>query len=227
MRCYSADSTKLIKSRIRTLLLLLILLVPAILNSRIVSGRVVAVLDGDTIEIFSGRQTYRIRLDGIDCPEKRQAFGNRAKITTSELCFGTVVSANILDTDRYGRYIAKIILPDGRVLNEEMLRLGLAWHYKQYNNEARYANLENSARRQRAGLWSDPSPVAPWTYRRGGSPQHSQSVNATFVGSRNSNKYHLPTCQWAQRINASNLVTFSSKQDAESRGYIPCRVCRP
>lgn len=175
-------------------LLILIVAVPALLGGKVITGKVVSIQDGDTIEILYERQAYRIRLDGIDCPEKGQAFGTKAKTAASDLCFGKIVTANILDTDRYGRYLAKITLPDGSVLNEELLRRGLAWHYKHYNRESKYANLETSARALKIGLWSDPSPVAPWDYRRGGTSPASLSVNALYVGSRNSDKYHLPSC---------------------------------
>lgn len=211
----------------KAILFLLIVFIPALLCCNIIAGKVVSIQDGDTIEILSNNQTYRLRLDGIDCPEKSQAFGTRAKSATSDLCFGKQVSANIIGTDRYGRYLAKVILPDGKILNEELLSLGLAWHYKQYNSDIKYANLENQARKLKIGLWSDSSPIAPWDFRHGDQSPASVSGNAKYVGSKNSNKYHNPSCQWAKKIKSSNLVSFSSKKDAESKGYIPCKVCSP
>jgi endonuclease YncB( thermonuclease family) len=74
----------------------------------------------------------RIRLWGIDCPESRQAFGARATQFTGDLAFGKEVSVQVKDVDRYGRTVGVVILPDGRNLNQELVRAGLAWWYRQY-----------------------------------------------------------------------------------------------
>lgn len=137
-----------------------------ILTARNITGRVTAIKDGDTIELLRDRTTYRIRLEGIDCPEKKQPYGNRAKQFVSDLCFGKTVTARISSQDRYGRYLAFIILSDGRNLNHELLRNGLAWHYKQYSKDRNLASLETQARQQRIGLWNDRNPTPPWEYRR-------------------------------------------------------------
>ncbi len=91
------------------------------------TGRVVGVSDGDTITVLSKGKPVRIRLHGIDCPEKRQAFGNRAKQATSKLVFGQTVTVHVMDKDRYGRTVGEVILPDGRVLNQELVKAGFAW----------------------------------------------------------------------------------------------------
>lgn len=131
-----------------------------------ITGIVTFIKDGDTIEILSNNRPYRIRLNGIDCPEKKQAFGNRAKQYTSELCYRKLVTANITDTDRYGRYIADVKLPSGRVLNEELLKAGLAWHYKLYSQSKKLAELERISRKAKRGLWSQKDPIPPWKFRR-------------------------------------------------------------
>ena len=90
------------------------------------TGRVVGVSDGDTITVLHQGKPERIRLHGIDCPEKRQAFGNRAKQFTSTLVFSKTVTVQAVDRDRYGRTVGEVLLPDGRSLNRELVRAGFA-----------------------------------------------------------------------------------------------------
>lgn len=133
----------------------------------VLTGRVIKVADGDTITILTeDLKQERIRLHGIDCPESSQDFGKRAKQFTSELCFGKTVKVVALDTDRYGRTIGLVILPDRRILNKELLRAGLAWHYKQYDKSQEFADLETVAKAKKAGLWVQSNAVAPWEFRR-------------------------------------------------------------
>ncbi len=129
------------------------------------TGRVVGVSDGDTITVLHNGKGERIRLHGIDCPEKRQAFGNRAKQFTSTLVFGNTVTVQVMDRDRYGRTVAEVLLPDGRSLNRELVRAGLAWMYRRYTNDQSLSDLEEEARVARRGLWADPNPIAPWKWR--------------------------------------------------------------
>lgn len=109
----------------------------------------------------------RIRLWGIDCPEKRQPFGTRATQFTGDLAFGKDVKVLVRDVDRYGRTVGEVILPDGRSLNRELVRAGLAWWYRHYAPRDReLERLEAEARVARRGLWADAYPVAPWEWRR-------------------------------------------------------------
>jgi endonuclease YncB( thermonuclease family) len=137
------------------------------------SGRVVAVQDGDTLTVLDAdRHQHRVRLAGIDAPEKRQAFGQRAKLALSNCAFGADVTVQGKKTDRYGRLVGKVLNGDVDC-NLNQLQLGLAWHYKRYEREqsrsdaASYAQAEINARERRAGLWSEPTAVAPWQFRRG------------------------------------------------------------
>lgn len=130
------------------------------------TGKVVAITDGDTLKVMREGKEVTIRLNGIDAPESSQAFGQRAKQMCSEYCFGKTVTVIINDTDRYGRLVADIQLPDGLILNRELVRHGMAWHYKQYSNDITLATLEEAARNNRYGLWADKAPVAPWEYRK-------------------------------------------------------------
>jgi micrococcal nuclease len=122
------------------------------------------VIDGDTIEVLKGGKAVKIRLNGIDCPEKNQAFGSRAKQYTSSLIFGKKVRVKEKELDRYGRTIADIYLGDVWV-NQVIVENGYAWHYKRYSNDKSLDAAERNARKARLGLWSDLSPVPPWEFR--------------------------------------------------------------
>src|SRR5207245_4123938 len=109
-----------------SIVLSLILLSPTVAFADF-SGRVVGISDGDTIKVLHNGRAEKIRLHGIDCPEKGQPFGTKAKQFTSEMAFGKTVTLHVTDMDRYGRTVADVILPDGRVLNRELVAAGLAW----------------------------------------------------------------------------------------------------
>jgi micrococcal nuclease len=126
----------------------------------------VGVKDGDTIVVVLDSKQVTIRLAEVDCPEKRQAFGQRAKQFTSNLCFGKEVSIVSRGTDRYGRTIAIVYVDDDKVLNKELVKAGMAWQYKQYSHDSEYEKLEQEARAQKAGLWVDADPEAPWLFRK-------------------------------------------------------------
>ncbi len=129
------------------------------------TGRVVGVADGDTITVLHNGKGERIRLHGIDCPEKRQAFGKRAKQFTSNLVFAKTVTVQAVDRDRYGRTVGVVLLPDGRSLNHELVKAGFAWTYRRYTNDQSLSDLEEEARVAGRGLWADPHAVPPWEWR--------------------------------------------------------------
>ena len=105
---------------------LLVLIFPSLTFADF-SGRVVGVTDGDTITVLHNGRGEKIRLYGIDCPEKRQAFGSKAKQFTSQLAFGKDVTIVGHGKDKYGRTLGDVILPDGKNLNEELVYNGFAW----------------------------------------------------------------------------------------------------
>ena len=129
-------------------------------------GKVVSIKDGDTIDVLRGSKSVRIRLHGVDTPEKKQAFGEKAKNFTAELAFGKVVRVAVVEIDRYERSVAEVLLPDGRSLNKELVKAGLAWWYRRYApNDRELEGLEEEARKERRGLWSESVPLAPWSFR--------------------------------------------------------------
>lgn len=131
------------------------------------TGSVVSVLDGDTIEVLHNNKADRIRLSGIDCPEKGQAFGQRAKQAASELVYGKEVTLQTHGHDKYQRTLADVILPDGTNLNQELVKQGWCWWYRKYApGNTVLEGLEREAREARKGLWVDPQPVPPWEWRK-------------------------------------------------------------
>ena len=130
-------------------------------------GKVVAVTDGDTLTLLdSNMQTFKIRLAAIDAPEKDQAFGNRAKQALSAICFGKEAEAIIETIERYGRYVAEVYC-EGINANTTQLSEGMAWLYTQYAKKfPHYLVIENAARLNRIGLWTDANPIPPWELRR-------------------------------------------------------------
>ncbi len=129
--------------------------------------KVIGIKDGDTFVLLMNGKEQVVRLAHIDCPEKKQPFGNKAKQFASDACFGkrvTLVHNNKYDRNK--RLIAEIILEDGRNFNKELVKNGLAWHFKRYSHSESYAILEAAARKKRIGLWADKDPIAPWNWRR-------------------------------------------------------------
>lgn len=131
------------------------------------TGRVVGVSDGDTITVLHGQERLKLRLSDVDAPELHgQAFGHAAKKFTSSIVFGKDVLVHAEKMDRYRRWIAVVVLPNGLVLNQALVQAGYAWWYRQYSTNKIYAALEADAKAARRGLWQDPHPIAPWTFRR-------------------------------------------------------------
>lgn len=135
-------------------------------------GRVVGVSDGDTVTLLDDSNTqFKIRLMGIDAPEKKQAFGSRSKESLSALVFNKQVIVEYNKKDKYGRTVGKILV-DGVDANLEQIKAGLAWHYKKYQKEQSlddrsiYVQAEEQARAERRGLWIDAEPTPPWDWRK-------------------------------------------------------------
>ena len=218
-------------------ILAIILILPVLAWSQTSSwtGKVVGVSDGDTITVMHYGKDERIRLYGIDCPEKRQAFGKRAKQFTSNMVFGKNVEVRPITTDRYGRTIAWVYV-NGSCLNEKLLKAGLAWHYKRYSSERHLADLETEARHTRAGLWSDPDAIPPWDFRRGKravtkpkmaveKQTYTDQQGMVYHGNVKSRKFHRPSCRYYNCRNCT--ATFQNREEAVGAGYVPCGICKP
>ncbi len=148
--------------------LILTFLVLASASAHAWTGQVVAVTDGDTIKVLQDGRETKIRLYGVDTPEKKQAFGQKAKDFTASLVAGKMVDVEPVDQDRYGRTVG-LVTVSGRNLNEELVKNGFAWVYRQYCRRGEcsaWIKEESQARAARIGLWADPAPVPPWEWRR-------------------------------------------------------------
>jgi len=133
-----------------------------------VLGKVVKILDGDTYDLLlDNKTTIRIRIEGIDAPEKGMPFGKKAKQYLGDLCQGQTIKIQKTNKDQYGRILGFSYLADGRELGKEMLKAGYAWHYKHYNSDPELAALEETARNAKIGLWVEqPYVIPPWIVRK-------------------------------------------------------------
>ena len=135
-------------------------------------GKVVAIADGDTVTVLdAGQNQHKIRLAGIDAPEKGQPWGQKSKESLSELVFNRAATVEWHKKDKYGRLVGKVLV-DGKDANLAQVKRGLAWHYKEYQREQspddqeRYAAAETDAQGAKRGLWSEADPTPPWVWRK-------------------------------------------------------------
>jgi endonuclease YncB( thermonuclease family) len=143
-----------------------LLLLPVLADAATITGRVVKVVDGDTIDVLQERQTVRIRLNGIDAPETGQPHGKKAKQFVIDLAARQVVRVEVIEKDKYGRSVGDVMLRDGRVLNREIVKAGYAWWYRKYSQDQTLGRLEAEAKSARRGLWQEKNPMAPWNWRK-------------------------------------------------------------
>jgi len=132
-------------------------------------GYVVEVLDGDSLRVKRGTKFYEIRLYGIDTPEYKQSYWKKAKRFTKNRTYKKTVSIEPRDVDRYGRIVA-LVKSQGRLVNQELVRDGLAWVYPKYCLQQplcrEMKKEEARARRERRGLWKEKNPLSPWLWKR-------------------------------------------------------------
>lgn len=142
-------------------------------RANVIRGYVVSIADGDTITVLdASRQQHKIRLAGIDAPEKKQAFGERSRQNLAAMVFNKTVDVEWDKRDKYGRTVGKVMV-NGVDANLAQIKAGMAWWYEKYRREQaledqrRYSEAERQARAEQVGLWRDPAPVAPWDWRQG------------------------------------------------------------
>lgn len=129
------------------------------------TGRVIRIADGDTLTILAdGNRQVKIRLEGIDAPERGQDYGTKSMAALAEMVSGKVVHVYATGTDKYGRTLG-LVEVDGTNVNLKLVEDGWAWHYKKYNGQEKFATAEKAARTAKRGLWAHASPMAPWDYR--------------------------------------------------------------
>ena len=229
----------MLKALICRLLVLVLLLLPSIVCSETINGKVIKVADGDTITILTpGNEQIKIRLSAVDTPESSQAFGKRAKQFTSRMVYKKNVQVEKETVDRYGRTVGFVYI-DGANLNEEIIRNGHGWVYRKYCT-ADYCNdwlkQEEKARNAQIGLWADQNPQPPWEWRaehrNGKSSGNNGNVSVAntsaavvtgargsiiYHGNRRSHVFHGPTCK---DYNCKNCtVRLESYKKAVGAGY--------
>lgn len=219
-------------------------------SSTVLAGKVVGIVDGDTIDVLDGdRNTHRVRLAGIDAPERRQAFGARSTQNLSALIRGSSVRVEWYKLDDYQRLVGKVLKNDQDICLEQV-RAGFAWHFKRYEDEQSvedrriYDAAEKEARSAKKGLWKDLIPLEPWLYRN---QQREPSQPSKYIpdvpdttsapevaavaeegnirGNRRSMIYHWPGCPNYDDIALHNRVPFRTRDEAEQAGYRAARNC--
>jgi len=202
-------------------ILLVCLALPATADT--ITGKVVAISDGDTLTMLKDKTQYKIRLSEIDTPEKGQPYGKKAKQILSALVFGETISVKVETTDRYGRTVGRIYLGDLDV-NAEMVKNGHAWVYKKYAKDKNLYQLEALAKENEVGLWSLPETqkIPPWEWRRGKRETSVKEVANFECGTK---RY----CK--QMVNCNEAMFYLkkcglSRLDGDKDG-IPCEsLCR-
>ena len=133
------------------------------------TSTVLSVTDGDTLAVLVNGTQEKVRLVNIDCPEGDQPFSNQATQLTKQLALEKAVTVTDFGRDKYHRLLGEVLLPDGRILNRELVREGFCWWYRKYApGNADLEKLESEAREAQRGLWVDSHPVPPWEWRKGG-----------------------------------------------------------
>lgn len=131
------------------------------------TGRIIGIKDGDTVVVLDSlKNQTTLRLAEVDCPEKSQPFGTKAKQFTSDQIYRKKIKYVVTDIDRYGRSIAMIYYDDNKYLSAEIIKTGMGWHYKRYSTSKELANFENFARLHKLGLWVEPNPIEPSEWRK-------------------------------------------------------------
>ena len=209
-------------------------------------GKVIKVSDGDTLWLLCDGATNKtkVRLDGVDAPESTQEYGKESAEFASRLVFEKQACLVEKGKDKDGRTLGVVITSDLKVLNNELIKEGFAWHYKQYSKDATLAELEVQAREQKFGLWKSSAPLAPWIYRH---PERTETGSATDITpdsakaeavanppktsvavtpdteivyvTKSGKKYHKAGCGY---LNKSSLPI--SLKDAKEK-YTPCSKC--
>lgn len=210
--------------------LLILAAVAASANAAVLTGPVVRVVDGDTLEVEGSGMVWRVRLRGIDAPEHDQAFGSEATANLKRLVAGKTVSVDYEHQDRYHRIVGKVMLGSEDICLDQV-KAGLAWHYKYYENEQTagdrklYSQAEKDARQAKLGLWSGSDPIPPWDFRHGLVAAPHPRWSGEVEGNRRSHIFEWPGCPYYGKVSSSNRVTFASSELAEQAGYRPARNC--
>jgi endonuclease YncB( thermonuclease family) len=186
------------------------------------TGKVVGVTDGDTFTVLDAdKAQHKVRLHGIDTPERGQAFGTKAKQALSDLVFDKEVTVAVTDVDRYKRLVGRVKQGDTDV-NAEMVRSGFAWRYPQYDKAGEFTKAQEEAKAAKKGLWADADPTPPWEYRKGTKAEEPAAGKGEVYATNSGAKYHAEGC----RFLAKSKLTLTLAE-AKKQGLEPCSGCKP
>jgi micrococcal nuclease len=218
--------------------LLGLLLLPLLAQAEQFTGKVVGIRTGDTLSVLRNGRVVQVRLYGVACPERRQAFGTQARQFTRDVAFrqtvAVVVDAVAMDApNRRGRLIAAVQLSNGLDLSQALVQAGYAWHDTRYApHDKKLAQLQAEAQAAHRGLWADANPVPPWEWRQGQQqparaevPQGTASSQAVIIGNRSGKVYHWPGCPEYNEVSRKDRIVFRSREAAEQAGYRPAENC--
>lgn len=144
---------------------LFVVVLPATLCAAEIQGKVIRVLDGDTIAVLQDKKPVRVRLANIDAPEKKQAYGRWSTNQLKSLIAAQPVTVTYTQSDRYGRIIGRVFMTNGIEANRFMVKSGAAWVYERYNTDDELPALQLEAQKMKRGLWADSQPLPPWEWR--------------------------------------------------------------
>lgn len=196
-------------------------------------GKCVRVYEGDTIAVIRDDEEIDVRFDAVDCPEKTQEFFEESTRFTSNLLLGHEVLLDIKNQDRYGRYIARVKI-GYRDVSLELVKAGMAWHFKRFSNDEKLAAAEEEARAKKIGIWSLANPIPPWDFRQAffNRMMPPYNVSEDLPSEKNKNPmvfinktgecYHRESCPTLKDGKASIML-----DEAIQHGYLPCRTCNP
>ena len=211
----------------RNLLLTMFLLLSLSIEAETLHGVVVKIADGDTLTILtSSTEQVKVRLEGIDTPERKQPYGYKAKQALEELVLQKDALVEVETKDRYGRTVG-IVFVEGMNINNELVRQGMAWVYRKYSNDQTLLSLEAEARHKQLGLWSSDNPIEPWLWRKGKRTVEHETASSIgmVIGNRNSHIYHLSNCPSYSMVSKKNRVLFTDEKLAVANNYRKAKNC--
>ena len=205
----------------------LLLLFTLSAQAETLEGKVIKIADGDTLTLLTpSNQQVKIRLAGVDTPERKQPFGNRAKQALAKLAFQKQALIEVETKDRYGRTVG-VVFVASQNLNAELVRQGMAWVYRKYTNDQKLFALEADAKKAKRGLWSSNNPIKPWLWRKGmRTAAHDTSmVKGMIIGNKNSHIFHLSNCPSYYKVAEKNRIFFADERLALANGYRKAKNC--
>ena len=207
-------------------LALLLVVVGVPVSAETLLGRVVSVQDGDTLTVRVAGQRVKVRLAGIDAPERNQPFGEQSRQSLSRMALNRTASVAVRKIDDYGRTIG-VVTVAGLNVEAEQVRRGLAWVYRQYRHDPQLLALEAEAKAARRGLWVDANPKPPWDWRHSGQSQQAseRSAPGVFTGRCGTKRIckEMTSCEEARfYLTECGLIRLDRDQDG-----VPCEaLCR-